>query len=56
MTKTSIDLYRMGNATSSRIDNIRSKDIQTYEEDSDIWVVEGSGGISTKRQREMTPG
>lgn len=44
MRKTPIDLYRMGNATSSRIDNIRSKDIETYEEDSDIWVVAGSGG------------
>lgn len=37
----------MGNATSSRIDNIRSKDIETSEEDGDIWVVAGSGGIST---------
>ncbi|MBH8554194.1 hypothetical protein I8751_17855 [Nostocaceae cyanobacterium CENA357] len=47
MRKTPIDLYRMGNATSSRIDNIRSQDIETYEEDGDIWVVAGSGGIST---------
>ncbi|MEJ6481587.1 hypothetical protein N0Y54_09645 [Nostoc punctiforme UO1] len=47
MRKTPIDLYRMGNATSSRIDNIRLKDIETYEEDGDILVVAGSGGIST---------
>ncbi|MEH2360404.1 hypothetical protein [Nostoc sp.] len=47
MRKTPIDLYRMGNATSSRIDNIRSQDIETYEEDGDIWVIAGSGEIST---------
>ncbi|MBD2303422.1 hypothetical protein H6G80_07500 [Nostoc sp. FACHB-87] len=47
MRKTPVDLYRMGNATSSRMDNIRSQDIETYEEDGDILVVAGSGGIST---------
>ncbi|MCC5598409.1 hypothetical protein LC653_22605 [Nostoc sp. CHAB 5784] len=39
MRKTPIDLYRMGNATSSRIDNIRLQDIETYEEDGDMWVI-----------------
>lgn len=47
MRKTTVDLYRMGNATSSRMDNVRAKDVETYEENGEIWVVAGSGGIST---------
>ncbi len=47
MTKTSIDLYRMGNAISPRMDNVRSQDVESYEKNDEIWVVENSGGIST---------
>jgi hypothetical protein len=47
MSKTSVDLYRMGNAVSPRMDNVRSHDIECYEKDGEIWVVEKSGGIST---------
>ena len=54
MAKTSIALYRQGNANSPRMDNVRpKKDLDTYEEQGQMWVVpslEGgrlSGGIST---------
>ncbi len=54
MTKTPIPLYRQGNATSPRMDNVRSdKDIATFEEEGIIWVMttlaDGilPGGIST---------
>lgn len=47
MRKTPVDLYRMGNAISSRMDNIRVKDIDIYEADGKMWVAANSGGIST---------
>ncbi len=48
MATTSIDLYRQGNANSPRMDNVRSKDIATYELDGEVWVNGGlGGGIST---------
>jgi len=47
MIETPVDLYRMGNATSARMDNVRSKDIEIYEVDDEWWVAAGSGGIST---------
>ena len=47
MSTTPIALYRKGNANSSRIDNVRSQDVETYEYNDDIWVVANSGGIST---------
>jgi hypothetical protein len=36
--KTPVDLYRMGNAISSRMENIRAKDIDMYEADGKMWV------------------
>jgi hypothetical protein len=45
--KTPIDLYRMGNAISSRMENIRVKDIDIYDADGKMWVAANSGGIST---------
>jgi hypothetical protein len=45
--KTPVDLYRMGNAISSRMENIRAKDIDIYEADGKMWVAANSGGIST---------
>jgi hypothetical protein len=45
--KTPVDLYRMGNAISSRMENIRAKDIDIYEAEGTMWVAANSGGIST---------
>lgn len=52
MAKTPLDLYRQGNATSPRMDNVRPKDVTTYEENGQIWVTaslegEKPSGIST---------
>jgi hypothetical protein len=47
MRKTPVDLYRMGNALSPRLDNIRDQDIQMYEDGDRTWVAANSGGIST---------
>ncbi len=41
MTITPVDLYRRGNATSPRMDNVRpNKDIAIYENNGQIWVKE----------------
>jgi hypothetical protein len=45
--KTPVDLYRMGNAASPRLENIRMKDIEIYEQEGRQWVTANSGGIST---------
>ncbi|MDM9385826.1 hypothetical protein QUB80_34815 [Chlorogloeopsis sp. ULAP01] len=37
----------MRNATSARMDNVRSQDIGIYEENGEMWIVANSGGIST---------
>jgi hypothetical protein len=47
MRKTPVDLYRMGNATFPRLDNVRDQDIEIYEDGNEIWVAANSGGIST---------
>ncbi|MBD2179653.1 hypothetical protein H6S82_03685 [Planktothrix sp. FACHB-1355] len=47
MRKTPIALYRQGNANSPRMDNVRSQDVETYEQNDRVWVVANSGGIST---------
>jgi hypothetical protein len=54
MIKTPITLYRQGNATSPRMDNVRiNKDVATFEESGVIWVLatlsdtRSPGGIST---------
>ena len=47
MRKTPVALYRMGNANSSRLDNVRVQDVETYEENKEVWVLANSGGIST---------
>jgi hypothetical protein len=54
MQQTPIPLYRQGNATSPRMDNVRiDKDIATFEELGVIWVLAtlldncSAGGIST---------
>ncbi len=47
MRKTPVDLYRMGNAASSRLENVRAKDIEIYEDGNEMWVAANSGGLST---------
>ncbi|WP_309745345.1 MULTISPECIES: hypothetical protein [unclassified Chamaesiphon] len=47
MRRTPVDLYRMGNAVSARLEHIRAKDIDLYEDGDKIWVAANSGGIST---------
>ena len=47
MRNTPVALYRMGNATSPRMDNVRAKDIETYEQESTLWVAANSGRVST---------
>jgi hypothetical protein len=54
MVRTPISLYRQGNMTSPRMDNVRlDKDIATFEDLGVIWVLEtivddlSPGGIST---------
>jgi hypothetical protein len=37
----------MGNAISARLENIRAKDIEIYENNGENWVAANSGGIST---------
>jgi len=40
MTKTPVALYRQGNASSPRMDNIRiPKDITVYEQQGELWVM-----------------
>jgi hypothetical protein len=48
MPATPCDLFRMGNSTSPRLDNVRCpKDIQVYQKNGADWVPAGGGGIST---------
>lgn len=47
MLTTPIALYRRGNASSPRMDNVRPQDVETYEAEGQVWVVVNSGGIST---------
>src|SRR4029453_15294359 len=48
MPETTTDLYRMGSASSPRMDHIRlGKDISPFEKDGVLWVVARSGGVST---------
>jgi len=58
MKNTPVDLFRRGNASSPRMDNVRiDKDIAVFEENNIIWVKETvgkdmkSGGISTFSQK-----
>lgn len=42
-----VDLYRGGNSTSARMDNVRVTDVQIFHSGNRDWVVGGEGGIST---------
>lgn len=40
MNKTPVGLYRQGNASSPRMDNVRpNKDITVYEQQGELWVM-----------------
>lgn len=42
-----VDLYRGGNSTSAKMDNVRVTDVQIFHKGNRDWVVGGEGGIST---------
>lgn len=44
---TRLDLYRWGNASSAKLENIRPDEIGTFNRNGQTWVVHDSGGIST---------
>ena len=44
---TRVDLYRLGNSSSPRMDNVREKDVEMFERDGKTWVKARSGGVST---------
>jgi len=48
---TTTDLYRLGNASSPKMDNVRDNDIKSYTVDGVQWVRAGTGGISTFSDR-----
>lgn len=44
---TSCDLYRRGNSTGPRMDNVRPRDVKTFLKNGVVWVEGRSGGVST---------
>ena len=47
MGRTTVQLYRKGNATSARLDHVRPQDIAQFDVGGIAWVRAGTGGIST---------
>ena len=47
MKQTPIDLYRLGNASSARLDRLRPDEVGIVARDGRDWVVGRSGGVST---------
>ncbi len=47
MGRTTCDLYRMGNATSARLDHVRPIDVEHTVVAGVDWVRAGTGGVST---------
>ncbi len=48
MPKTTVDLYRRGNASGPRMTQVRiGKDVLTYSAGGTDWVAARSGGVST---------
>jgi hypothetical protein len=44
---TTVDLYRSGNTTSARMDNVRTQDVTQVTENGVVYVLPNTGGIST---------
>jgi hypothetical protein len=53
---TDRDLYRNGNKTSPRMDNVRDKDVTIYQKDGKDWVQALSGGISVYAYNQVPSG
>lgn len=49
MPRTPVVLYRLGNASDPKMDNVRPKDIDTFDVNGETWVRAGTGGISTSQ-------
>jgi hypothetical protein len=47
MASTTVDLYRRGNTTSARLDNVRQQDVTIFQQNGVDWVQGRSGGVST---------
>jgi hypothetical protein len=47
MGKTTVDHYRAGNASSARLDKIRSGEVEIFQRNGIEFVSLGSGGVST---------
>lgn len=56
MARTSVDLFRMGNATSARLDHVRPIDVHQFLSNGVIWVKAGTGGVSTFDRIASVPG
>jgi hypothetical protein len=44
---TTVDLFRLGNASGPQMENVRPKDITHFTRNGVVWVKAGQGGIST---------
>jgi hypothetical protein len=56
MAATSLDLFRAGNSTSARMQNVRPKDVVIFQRNGVAWVLGRSGGISTFDSKASSPG
>jgi hypothetical protein len=48
---TTVVLYRLGNGSSPRMDNVRAKDVAQYQHNGAVWIRHGTGGISTSQTK-----
>ena len=47
------DLYRLGNATSPKLNNVRSQDVDTYENNGILLVMANGKGVSLFNLQEL---
>ena len=47
------DLYRLGNASSPRLDNVRDRDVETYDRNGIMMVRSNGKGISLLNQMRL---
>ncbi|MGH6988811.1 MAG: hypothetical protein ACREFD_15660 [Stellaceae bacterium] len=47
MAATPLDLFRLDNMVSARLDHVRPRDIAMFDRGGDKWVKVGTGGVST---------
>lgn len=54
MATTNIELFRVGNSASARLDHVRPTiDISTFSQNGAEWVKAGSGGASTLEAMDL---